>query len=221
MIKGIIFDFDGLILDTESHQFELFQQLFEEHNVELPFERWLACIGTKTDFSLFSYLTEQSIDEISEQQLRSDFHQQFVSGLAELEAREGVIEYLKEAKELGLSIGLASSSDKEWVRGHLSNLGLLDYFDCILTSDDVEYVKPSPELYIKAVNCLGLKPDECIAFEDSVNGMTAAKAAGLTCFIVPNFVTSHMTFNGMDGRLNSMIEKRLSEIIEMVQGIRK
>lgn len=218
MIKGIIFDFDGLILDTESHQYELFQQLFEEHNVELPFERWLACIGTKTDFSLFNYLTEQSINEISEQQLRSDFLQQFVSGLAEMEAREGVIEYLKEAKELGLSIGLASSSDKKWVRGHLSNLGLLDYFDCILTSDDVEYVKPFPELYIKAVNCLGLKPDECIAFEDSVNGMTAAKAAGLTCIIVPNFVTSHMTFNGMDGRLNSMNEKRLSEIIEMVQG---
>ncbi|SEN55882.1 haloacid dehalogenase superfamily, subfamily IA, variant 3 with third motif having DD or ED [Paenisporosarcina quisquiliarum] len=221
MIKGIIFDFDGLILDTESHQYELFQQLFEEHNVELPFERWLACIGTKTDFSLFSYLTEQSINKISEKQLRSDFHQLFVNGLAEMEAREGVREYLKEAKELGLSIGLASSSDRKWVRGHLSNLGLIDYFDCILTSDDVEYVKPSPELYTKAVNCLGLKPDECIAFEDSVNGMTAAKAAGLTCFVVPNFVTSHMTFNGMDGRLSSMNEKRLSEIIETVQGIRK
>lgn len=221
MIKGIIFDFDGLILDTESHQYELFQQLFKEHNVELPFDRWLACIGTKTDFSLFSYLTEQSINEISEQQLRLVFQQQFVTGLAEMEAREGVREYLKEAKELGLSIGLASSSDEKWVRGHLSNLGLLDYFDCILTSDDVEYVKPSPELYIKAVNCLGLKPDECIAFEDSVNGMTAAKAAGLTCFIVPNFVTSHMTFNGMDGRLNSMNEKRLLEIIETVQGIRR
>lgn len=218
LIKGIIFDFDGLILDTESHQYELFQQLFEEHNVELPFERWLACIGTKTDFSLLSYLTEQSINKISEKQLRSDFNQLFVNGLAEMEAREGVIEYLEEAKELGLSIGLASSSDKKWVSGHLSNLGLLGYFDCILTSDDVEYVKPSPELYTKAVNCLGLKPDECIAFEDSVNGMTAAKAAGLTCFIVPNFVTSHMTFNGMDGRLSSMNEKSLSEIIEAVQG---
>lgn len=221
MIKGIVFDFDGLILDTESYQYELFQELFATHQIEMPFERWLACIGTKTDFSLFRYLVEQGVTGQTEDEMRSTFHQRFVEGLVEQKAREGVVEYLEEAKELGLSIALASSSDSKWVRGHLSQLGLIDYFDCIMTSDDVEHVKPSPELYQKAVQCLGLKPEECIAFEDSVNGMTAAKAAGLTCFVVPNFVTSHMQFSGMDGKLNSMAEHKLSEIIDGISVIQK
>lgn len=223
MIKGIVFDFDGLILDTETYQYELFRELFATYKIDMPFERWLACIGTKSDFSLFRYLIEQGVTGETEEVMRNTFNKQFVDGLVELDAREGVLDYLEEAKALGLSIALASSSDANWVRGHLTQLGLIDYFDCIMTSDDVEHVKPSPELYLKAVKCLGLEPQECIAFEDSVNGMTAAKAAGLTCFVIPNFVTSHMTFEGMDGMLTSMKDKRLSEVINISipEGLKK
>ncbi|GLC90099.1 HAD family hydrolase [Lysinibacillus piscis] len=216
MIKGIIFDFDGLILDTETYQYELYKQLFEQHQVELPFTQWLSCIGTKSNFSLIHYLIEHSEATLHEETLRNEFTHRLHTGLKSLVARAGVSDYLQEAKVLGLKVGLASSSDRQWVHGHLENLGLLHFFDCIKTADDVVQVKPAPDLYLQASAGLGLEPTDCLAFEDSVNGLQAAKAAGLLCVVVPNFLTSHMTFTGMDGQLKSMTDMPLHAIIQQV-----
>src|SRR5690625_6869358 len=114
------------------------------------------------------------------------------------EPRPGVINYLQDAKKLNLKIGLASSSTYSWVAGHLQKLNLIDYFECIKTSDDVEKVKPDPSLYLKATKCLGLDPEECIAFEDSVNGSLAAIQAGMKCVVVTNPLTESMTFTDVD-----------------------
>src|SRR5690625_7358076 len=86
------------------------------------------------------------------------------------EPRPGVINYLQDAKQLNLKIGLASSSTYSWVAGHLQKLNLIDYFECIKTSDDVEKMKPDPSLYLESTKCLGLYPEEYIAFYDSING---------------------------------------------------
>lgn len=217
MIKGIIFDFDGLILDTETHHFRILQEMFGEHGTEMPIERWQQEIGTQSGFSTFGYLQEQIGREIDQEGLKRELEERFHSTLAEEGARDGVEDYLKRAKELGLKIGLASSSDYEWVSKYLRNLGLFDYFECIKTSDDVEKVKPDPALYLQAARCLGLQPEQCLVFEDSANGALAAKRAGMGCVIVPNAVTHTMDFCEVEHRLDSMADMPLHDLIEHVK----
>lgn len=220
MIKGIIFDFDGLILDTETHHFRILQDMFAEYSSELPIERWQQEIGTQTGFSPFHYLEELIEQEIEHKQLQQQVKEKFHAKLAEEKARDGVEDYLKAAKDLGLKIGLASSSDYEWVSKYLKNLGLFGYFECIKTSDDVEKVKPDPALYVKAAHCLGLRPEECVAFEDSANGALAAKKAGMGCVIVPNEVTQTMDFCEVEHRLASMADMPLNELIDHLNSLK-
>lgn len=216
MIKGIIFDFDGLIFDTETHQYHVYQEIFGEYGSELPISRWQEEIGTHTGFSPFQYLEEKIQKAIDQDAIRMDFKKRFHEKLKGEVAREGVEEYLKEAKKLNLKIGLASSSNYQWVSSHLQNLKLFDYFDCIKTSDDVLKVKPDPSLYLKASECLGLNVNECLVFEDSANGALAAKRAGMYCAIIPNEVTCTMDFCQVEHRMDSMADMPLPEVIELV-----
>lgn len=216
MIKGIIFDFDGLILNTETRQYLVLQDIFAEHGSELPIVRWQKEIGTKTGFSVFHYLEEKLERKIEHRLLEEDFKKRFHASLAMEKVRPGVENYLEAAEGLGLKIGLASSSNFQWVSSHLKNLGIFEYFECIRTSDDVEKVKPDPSLYLKAAKCLGLTADEVLTFEDSANGALAAKKAGMSCVIVPNEVTNTMDFCKVEHRLNSMTDMTLEDVINLV-----
>src|SRR5690625_1944209 len=130
--------------------------------------------------------------------------------------RPGVKNYLNDAKKLNLKIGLASSSTYSWVSQYLEVLGIKDRFECIKTSDDVEKVKPDAALYLEAAKCLGLAPEECIAFEDSANGSQAATQAGMKCVVVTNPLTETMTFSGIDHKMKSMEEMDLESVIKLV-----
>ena len=219
MIKGVIFDFDGLILDTETHQFLILQELFEKNGSELPIERWQQEIGTQSGFSPFKYLAEKHGGKIEHETLKEQFKEKFHSILTSENARAGVEDYLKVAKDMGLKIGLATSSNYEWVSTHLKNLGLFNYFDCIQTSDDVEKVKPDPSLYLQTAKCFGLPVEECLVFEDSANGALAAKRAGMSCVIVPNQVTETMDFCTVEHRMQSMTDMPLKDVIDYVESI--
>ncbi|MEC2071388.1 HAD family hydrolase [Alkalihalophilus marmarensis] len=216
MVKGVIFDFDGLILDTETHQYLLLQEIFSEYGCELPIERWQQEIGTHSGFSPFQYLSENIHQKIDPPILQKQFKEKFNKKLVGEQARDGVEEYLQEAKELKLKIGLASSSNYKWVSTHLDNLNILHYFDCIKTSDDVEKVKPDPALYLETAKELGLLAEECLVFEDSANGALAAKEANMKCIIVPNQVTHTMNFCSVAHRMNSMSEMALKEVIAYI-----
>ncbi len=216
MIKAVIFDFDGLILDTETHEYEVLQEIFEEHGSALPMSVWGKVIGTSAGFQPFVYLEEQLETKLDHEELTKMRQERFIKRMENEKPRPGVEAYLSAAKELGLKIGLASSSDYKWVSQHLKQIGLYDDFECIRTADDVEEVKPNPELYLKAADCLGVKPGECIAFEDSVNGSIAAKRAGMKCVIVPNQVTKTLLFEDYDHRLESMAELELERLIEKI-----
>ncbi|MDB5084577.1 MAG: yhcW, partial [Bacilli bacterium] len=143
-------------------------------------------------------------------QMRTD---KFNALIGQVKALPGVENYLTAATDLGLKIGLASSSDRKWVTGFLSQLGLLHYFECIRTSDDVEKVKPDPTLYLEVLHCLDVKPINAIAFEDSPNGALAAKRAGMRCVVVPNPITSQLVFGEFDRRLSSLLEIELAQLI--------
>lgn len=218
MIKAVVFDFDGLILDTESVWFECYQEVLRDYHMELALEQFAPSIGTHgTAFRDYVDLTlGQPGISIQIDQAVNLLHDQ---KMEHLEARAGVQEYLDEAKRLGLKIGLATSSNRAWIERFLSKLGLIDYFEVIRTSDDVSKVKPDPELYTQVVTALGVAPHEALAFEDSLNGLTAAKAAGLRCTIVPNPVTSFLPFEHHDLRLVSMVDMPLTEVIARMNEI--
>jgi putative hydrolase of the HAD superfamily len=215
MIKAIIFDFDGLIIDTETVWYEAFKEVLESYEMDLSIELFSKVIGTH-DGILDSMIREnlkQPVDiDIIKQAAADAFH----SKIGEPVLREGVLDYLKAASTLGLRIALASSSSREWVVGFLEKLHILSYFEVIKTRDDVAEVKPDPELYVKTLEALGVQPTEAIAFEDSLNGLRAARAAGIHCVIVPNAVTTNLAFSDFSKRVSSMAECGLEALIEDV-----
>jgi HAD superfamily hydrolase (TIGR01509 family) len=125
----------------------------------------------------------------------------------------GVEQLLRDAYDLGLKIGLASSSSCDWVQMHLSRLDLIKFFDCIYGKDDVRITKPDPELYESVLQALGARPDEAIVFEDSPNGILAAKRAGIFCVAVPNHLTQQLQLDQADLRLDSLADLSLQEIL--------
>ncbi len=212
MIKAVVFDFDGLILDTETVWFECYKEVLARYQLELTLEQFAPSIGTHND-DFHNYVEHElgkpGIGHTIEQEVST-----MIPGRVDLiEARAGVQSYLQEARQLGLRIALATSSDRQWIDYYLQRLQLRSYFEVIKTSDDVSAVKPDPELYLRVIDELGIRADEAVAFEDSLNGLRAAKAAGLHCTIVPNPVTSLLPFEHYDLRLSSMEEMSLSDVL--------
>lgn len=218
MIKAVIFDFDGLILDTESHEYTSLQEIYKEHGTHLPIDVWGKCVGTHANFfNPFAYLEECIGKKLDHEELKLLRKEKYNQLMQHEEARPGVREYLEEAKKLGLRIGLASSSTRSWVSGYLEQLGLLSYFEKIRTSDDVPEVKPNPQLYLDCLDALQVKPEEAIAFEDSPNGALAAKRAGMYCVVVPNSITENLTFGEVDKKLNLLTDITLPDLIEELE----
>jgi HAD superfamily hydrolase (TIGR01509 family) len=127
--------------------------------------------------------------------------------------RPGVEAVLDQAGALDIPSAVASSSTAEWVEGHLERLGVLDRFARVLTRDHVEHAKPWPDLYLAAVEALGVEPSGTVAFEDSHNGCVAAKAAGLVCVIVPNDITRSQDFSGADLVVGSLADVTLDGLL--------
>jgi len=218
MIKALIFDFDGLILETEWPIYQSWKELFETYERQMTFEKWQTTIGTMPPpFEPFELLEEMvghplDRDEIEPKRLARE-----LEIIATQDLMPGVQTYLSDAKRMGLKIGLASSSDCEWVTGHLEERGLISYFACIRGWDDVTITKPDPALYVSALECLNVNANQAIALEDSARGVTAAKRAGMYCVAVPTDMTRSMSFDHADLVLNSLTELTLEELIFKIQ----
>jgi HAD superfamily hydrolase (TIGR01509 family) len=205
MIRAVVFDFDGTIMDTESLEFQCWQEIYKSHSCELDMEAWSQCVGTVSEvFHPVTYLEKLSGKKLDRDELMRRHHNRFTSLAQELPLLQGVHEWVQQAKELGLKLGVASSSRTEWVRAHLSRHNLLASFDAIRCAEDVARVKPDPELYLSATKELGVQPSEAVAIEDSPNGLRAAKAAGLRTVSVPNSITYRLPEEKADLRLTSL-----------------
>jgi HAD superfamily hydrolase (TIGR01509 family) len=174
---------------------------------------WAHCIGTANVFDPYEHLVQQTGRALDRATVEARRRERFAELIAREGIRPGVLEYLDEAAALGLKVGVASSSSRQWVGGHLTRFGLIDRFHAIRCSDDVEYVKPDPALYRSVCEHLGVEPEHAIAFEDSPNGILAAKRAGMTCVAVPNPLTARLDLSGADLRLDSLAEVPLSELL--------
>jgi HAD superfamily hydrolase (TIGR01509 family) len=214
VIKALIFDFDGLIIDSESPEFEAWHELFAEYGRELGLELWADLVGRPpTHFDLYGYFCKHIDPVIEVEKLRQDRRARVIALTITQPILPGVEEYLQSATALGLRIGLASSSTRDHVRGHLHRLKLLDYFHSIRCFEDTDRHKPDPTPYLKVLEDLGAKADEAIALEDSPNGVAAAKTAGIFCVAVPNPITCRLPLEHADHRLASLAEEPLEKII--------
>jgi HAD superfamily hydrolase (TIGR01509 family) len=218
MIRGLIFDFDGLILDTELPDFASWQEMFTEHGTELPRERWTPLIGhTIASFDIYDYLEQQVGRTIDRDDVRTRRRARYLQMIEAQTILPGVEEWIREAKVRGMKVGLASASDRAWVTGHLGRLGVHVHFDTIKTRDDVPVGKPDPAVYRAALDALGLTAAEAVAFEDSMNGLTAAKAAGLFCVAIPNAMTHDLDLSAADLRLQSLAHLSLDELLTEIE----
>lgn len=216
MIRALVFDFDGLILETETPSYRSWADIYLAHGHELPLDLWHASIGTDDGFDPAGHLAAlvgEGFDLDATQERRDARTTELITAL---DVMAGVREYVADAKRLGLRLAIASSSPRAWVLGHLARLHLDAEWDAVRTSDDVARTKPAPDLYLAAVEALGVAPREAIAFEDSLNGIAAAKAAGLRCVAVPNALTSGMDLSQADVRLDSLAETPLEELLAIL-----
>jgi HAD superfamily hydrolase (TIGR01509 family) len=218
MIEAVIFDFDGLILDTEVPEFQTWQEIYQAHGCKLALEIWATGLGTSADaFDPCAHLEAQLGRLIDREVIHQRRRQRYHELLGAKAVLPGVREYIAEAKRLGLYLGVASSSSREWVVGHLTELGLYAYFDCIKCRDDVPHVKPDPALYQAVVETFALQPHQAIALEDSPNGITAAKRAGLFCVAVPNPLTRQLSLAHADLLVSSLADLPLQQLLDHVQ----
>jgi HAD superfamily hydrolase (TIGR01509 family) len=222
MIRGLIFDFDGLILDTELPDFASWQEVFAEHGTELPREMWTPLIGHAiASFDIYDYLEQQAGRPIDRDDIRVRRRARYLQMIEAQAILPGVEEWIREAKARGMKVGLASASDRQWISWHLERLGLHVHFDTVKTRDDVPIGKPDPAVYRAALDALGLTATEAVAFEDSMNGLAAAKAAGLFCVAIPNAMTHDLDLSAADLRLQSLAHLSLDELLAEVERRRR
>ena len=216
-IKAIVFDFDGLILDTETTDYEAWKAMYRAHGVELPMSMWLPLIGDATQYFIIDrHLAELIGEPIDRGEIRQRQRALHIQMLEDVEPMPGVEDYIQTAKRLGIGIGVASGSSRSWVADRLDRLGLADQFETVVCRDDVGRAKPDPAAYIAAVQNLGTTPDRALALEDSPPGVKAAKLAGLFCVAVPGPMTKNHSFPEADMRMESLSEMPLQKLLETV-----
>ena len=219
MIKALIFDFDGLIMDTESPAVEGWKIIYAEYGQEFPLQAWIqAVVGVDAaNFDAAAHLaalTGQSLDLEALHSRALAYRLQVQSTLPPL---PGVLDYLHTARRLGLRRAVASSSTHARVEGYLHQLGLFDEFDVIICREDVSHIKPDPELFLKACDTLKLRTAEALVFEDSPNGILAANRAGMHVVAVPNPITAQATIEGASLRLSSLADMPLEDLLRQFE----
>jgi len=221
MIKSLIFDFDGLILDTESSEVNVWTEIYAEHGFDFPFNDWAQTVG---GYGISNFDGAEHLSLLSQGRLDpASMRIRHRSGSDALTLKQpilpGVTDYLHEAKRLGLKLAIASSSEHAWVDMHAKRLGIFDYFEHVICSDDVGIgrTKPNPDLYLLALEQLQVQKNEAIVFEDSPNGVKAANRAGIFVVAVPNPITSLLVIEGANLIVQSLSKMPLMELLDKVQ----
>jgi HAD superfamily hydrolase (TIGR01509 family) len=217
-IQALLFDFDGLILDTETPQVEVWKAIYAEHGFDYPVEDWCQTIGGwgVSTFDPAVELSRLSGDKLDVESLRRRGESECNAVIDASPAMPGTRECLEWARSKGLRVAIASSSERAWVEPHLARLGLLDEFERVITGDDVApgRTKPHPDVFLKALSVLRLTADSALVVEDSPHGIAAAHKAGLAVVAIPNPVTKLLPMQEADLTLNSLAEIPLRLVLE-------
>jgi len=217
-VEAVVFDFDGLILDTEGPVFTAWCEEFDAHGCPpLTIEEWAAEIGTTDGLDLVELIRARATRPFDEQLMQARRRARRDELLLHETTRPGVHAWLDEADAAGLALAVASSSPLDWVEAHLARLGLRHRFAYLACFGAGLAGKPEPDTYIAACNALGVEPAAAIAIEDSPHGVAAAKAAGLFCIAVPHEITERLDLSRADLRLTSLADVSLREVLAQLR----
>jgi len=210
---ALILDFDGLILDTESPIFEEWRATFRARGHDLGLDVWQHALGTFGTYDPCAHLSKLTGEDFDHEALRQEVRARNMVRCEALPLLPGVAERVQEARASGLKTAVASSSTSAWVEGWLERHGIRPLFDTVCSRDHVARVKPAPDLFLLAATRLGVAPERCVVFEDSPNGIRAARTAGMCCVAIPNAVTCALPMEDADLVLTSLGERPLAGIL--------
>jgi putative hydrolase of the HAD superfamily len=214
-IRAVIFDFDGLVVDTESTGYLTWKEIFDQHGHHLPVERYAQAVGT--DFLTGGYDPRRDLEQLTgltfDWEAMEETRRARETDLRKLlQTLPGVRDRLREARSLGLKTAIASSSPRWWIDSWMEQLAIRDQFDHISTVDDTGKVKPDPSLFLHAATNLDVDATEAVIFEDSLNGLRAAQTAGIRCIVSPGPMTKHLDFTGAWMQVEALNQITLGEI---------
>ena len=216
MLRALIFDFDGLILDTETPEVLVWQSIYKEHGFELPVGEWEKTVGGYgiSDFDPAQHLSAQTQGRLDPVSLRAKYRLEADAIIHAKPIQLGIMDMIQQAQAEGLKVAIGSSSPHSWVDTHTRRLDIYHHFDPIICQDDVlpGRTKPHPDIYIKALETLQVDKSEAVVFEDSPNGVLASKRAGVFVVAVPNPLTAKMNVTG-DLTVPSLAELSLQDLM--------
>lgn len=213
--RAIIFDFDGVIVDSEATWFQAWHEAFASRGHELRPETYAACIGT-IGLEPVDELRALTGLDLSRELLAIDERAwELTRELSMLPGIAGLIEEIDEAR---LPRAIASSSDRQWVEDLLEHLGIAQGWAHVACADgDRERAKPDPALYLEALDAIGIPTRDVLALEDSPNGILAAKGAGLFCVAVPCALTASLDLSAADTELPSLAGIKLEDLLSLLE----
>lgn len=213
MLKAIFMDFDGLIVDTEAVWYQIYVRWFQRRKgYDLPVEEFLACVGASPETLFRKLETERGI-MVDRELFKKDTQEQFMKESRELPVKKGVEAFLQQAVGAGLRVVLTTSSGREKPLYHLKRLNLLPYFDFLVTAEEVERIKPHPDLFIKAAGRAGIGRAQALVVEDSLNGLRAGTAGGFRVLVVPNQITKYCRFTGYYKKVDTLLEVDVNQLM--------
>lgn len=184
MIKNILFDMDGVLINTEPLHYKIWKQIMKENGISLDFEHYKGCIGSTRAY-LFDLIKEEyGIDFHGNQEVNKRFIETKdkiikSEGVPRIDGVPEVIHYLHDK---GYHLAVASSSAQNYIETHMDELNLTNCFDVLFSAENVKNPKPAPDVFLAVAERLNARPEECLVIEDSYNGTQAAKAAGMLCY---------------------------------------
>ena len=212
-IDALVFDFDGLLVDTETASLRVWQYLWRRYGLELDVATFFAPHGGDVIAERYARLAEAvgpTFDQDDAHNARLTYRQEVH---ATLELAAGIARWLDEARDLGIRLAVASSSPRDWVVDHLTRVGYLDRFELLACGDEAGTYKPDPGVYLLALERLGVPAERALAFEDTVHGVAAANAAGLRCVAIPHPNADPAAFTAAERVLTSAADVRLRDVI--------
>lgn len=217
--EAVIFDLDGTLIDTERPDFEACQMLCQEFGLSLTLNQWAEKIVGRLDGydELFVELIQHNHNGLTPATLMQRLREYWQITLQHVQLMPGVERLLTELKAAGYPLGLATASDQQWTTRWLTRFELLPYFKVTANRDHIAHNKPAPDVYLFAAAQLGVQPDRCLVFEDSLVGVQAAKAAGMTVVAVPGHVTKTLDFSQANVVIHGLQDVTVAWIEKLIQ----
>lgn len=224
-LEAVVFDFDGLIIDSEWVIYETARSVFALHGHELSVEAWSVVVGLGDDSDDSAWpalLSAAGVETFDVADYTTTYEAQDRTNRNELPALPGVEELLESLGAAGVPVGIASSSTRDWLDRHVDRLGLAEHFKAIVGSDMVGGVgKPAPDVYLQVCRDLAVDPAASVALEDSAHGVTSANAAGMRAVAVPSRITRYHDLGHADLVVDSVADLSVATLASLLDRPRR